>query len=288
MAGLKRGSPFRSPRNALQPPQRSMTSQPKISRQSASGMPPTMPIKTMKNQTRGPVPKGSEGEDASPRYKIQVDGAERRGQPQRGAAAATSAKRRSITRMRQMVEVAKTIDQRGVGGPAGARGLHPALPAPGAGVRRADPQGARLGAALQARPGRRPHARNNYKARLRHAQRHPPAARPGAAGGLQRPRPAHRLLRARRVRQVPLQEQARQPDRGRRRHRRDAQDRDASHGFSEDEIGTTYDERMLSILNKAAKYDKMSPTSPSRSSRSAAARSSQDRPRASATAPRAA
>ena len=30
-----------------------------------------------------------------------------------------------------------------------------------------------------------------------------------------------------------------------------------NHGFSEDEIGTTYDERMLSILHKAAKYDKM-------------------------------
>jgi len=28
-------------------------------------------------------------------------------------------------------------------------------------------------------------------------------------------------------------------------------------GFSEDEIGTTYDERMLTILNKAAKYDNM-------------------------------
>ena len=28
-------------------------------------------------------------------------------------------------------------------------------------------------------------------------------------------------------------------------------------GFSEDEIGTTYDERMLTVLNKAAKYDNM-------------------------------
>ena len=28
-------------------------------------------------------------------------------------------------------------------------------------------------------------------------------------------------------------------------------------GFSEDEISTTYDERMLSILHKAAKYDNM-------------------------------
>ena len=30
-----------------------------------------------------------------------------------------------------------------------------------------------------------------------------------------------------------------------------------AHGFSEDEIGTTYDERMLSVALKAAKYDKM-------------------------------
>ena len=36
----------------------------------------------------------------------------------------------------------------------------------------------------------------------------------------------------------------------------------ASHGFSEDEIGTTYDERMLSILHKAAKYDKMQANRP--------------------------
>jgi hypothetical protein len=28
-------------------------------------------------------------------------------------------------------------------------------------------------------------------------------------------------------------------------------------GFNEDEIGTTYDERMLTVLNKAAKYDNM-------------------------------
>ena len=35
-----------------------------------------------------------------------------------------------------------------------------------------------------------------------------------------------------------------------------------SHGFSEDEIGTTYDERMLSILHKAAKYDRMMANKP--------------------------
>jgi len=35
-----------------------------------------------------------------------------------------------------------------------------------------------------------------------------------------------------------------------------------NHGFSEDEIGTTYDERMLSILHKAAKYDRMMANKP--------------------------
>jgi len=33
-------------------------------------------------------------------------------------------------------------------------------------------------------------------------------------------------------------------------------------GFSEDEIGSTYDERMLTVLNKAAKYDKMMANKP--------------------------
>jgi hypothetical protein len=35
-----------------------------------------------------------------------------------------------------------------------------------------------------------------------------------------------------------------------------------AHGFSEDEVGTTYDERMLSVLLKAAKYDNMMANKP--------------------------
>ena len=176
MAGLKKGTPFRSPRNVLQPPPTTMTSQPKISRQSASGKRPTMPIQTAKNQTRGPVAEGDAGEDTSPRYKIQVDGAE--------VEVSLNEALQGLPARRD-VQLPHAPDGRGRQdhrparrrGPGRARRLHPALPAPGAGVPRPDPQGAQLGAALQGRPGRRAPARKQLQGRLRHPERHPPAAR---------------------------------------------------------------------------------------------------------------
>ena len=61
---------------------------------------------------KGPGADGGEGEDASPRYKIQVDGEER----EVSLNEALKGYQREETfnhRMRQMVEVAKTIDERG-------------------------------------------------------------------------------------------------------------------------------------------------------------------------------
>ena len=115
-----------------------MTAQPKMSRQSGSAKPPTMPIQTLKNQTRGPVPTGAKAKTPRPRYKIQVDGEEREvslNEALRGY----QREETFNTRMRQMVEVAKTIDERGAQAQASARGLHRALPEPRAGVPGADP-----------------------------------------------------------------------------------------------------------------------------------------------------
>ena len=56
-------------------------------------------------------------------------------------------------------------------------------------------------------------------------------------------------------------------------------------GFTEDEISTTYDERMLTVLNKAAKYDNMMRNKPCRCSLSARARCSRAPRPASAMAP---
>ena len=64
------------------------------------------------NADKGPGSEGEQGEDASPRYKIQVDGEER----EVSLNEALRGYQREETfnsRMRQMVEVAKTIDQRG-------------------------------------------------------------------------------------------------------------------------------------------------------------------------------
>ena len=51
------------------PPTAPMTAQPTISRQSASSARPTMPIKTSKLQTRGPVPMGSKAKTPRPGTK---------------------------------------------------------------------------------------------------------------------------------------------------------------------------------------------------------------------------
>ena len=227
-----------------------------MSRQSASGMPPTMPIKTMKNQTRGPVPKGSEGEDASPRYKIQVDGEE----VEVSLNEALRGYQREETfnhRMRQMVEVAKTIDQRGA----------EAQQARDAYIQLCQHQEQEFAALIPKEPDWEQlykqdpagahELENNYKA-------------------------VYGTLNAIRQRRAAAQQEAYNDhaqrtasyaraefDKFRSKNKLanqtevdnaigcDAADRDASAGFSEDEIGTTYDERMLTVLHKAAKYDKM-------------------------------
>ena len=121
--------------------------------------------------------------------------------------------------MHQMVEVAKTIDERGAQAQQSARRLHPALPAPGARVRGADPQGATTGTQLyKADPAGAHKLEKNYKPvygtlnaiRQRRAQAQQEAYNDNA----QRTAAYSRAE----FDKFWQQEQARQPDRGRPRH----------------------------------------------------------------------
>ena len=204
---------------------------------------------------KGAGPDGDQGEDASPRYKIQVDGAE----VEVSLNEALKGYQREETfnhRMRQMVEVAKTIDQRGSEAQQAREAyiqlcqnqeqefaaLIPKEP-DWEQLYKQDPAGAHqletnykhvygtLNAIRQRRVAAQQEAYND------HAQRTASYAR----AEFDKFRSKNKLANQTEV------------DNAISSMRRTA----ANHGFSEDEIGTTYDERMLSILHKAAKYDKM-------------------------------
>ena len=155
---------------------------------------------------------GDAVEDTGPRYKIEVDGEEREvslNEALRGY----QREETFNTRMRQMVEVAKTIDQRGAEAQA-ARDAYIQLcqhqEQEFAALIPKEPDWESL---YKADPAAAHNLEKNYRAvygtlnaiRQRRAQ--------AQAGGVQRQRPAHRQLRQSRVRQVPRQEQARRPDR---------------------------------------------------------------------------
>jgi hypothetical protein len=204
---------------------------------------------------KGAGPDGSEGEDASPRYKIQVDGEER----EVSLNEALRGYQREETfnhRMRQMVEVAKTIDERG----AQANHTREAY------IQLCERQEQEFAALIPKEPDwdqlyrQDPAAarqlEQNYKAvygtlnqiRQRRAQAQQEAYNDNAQRTAAYARAEFDKFRARNK----LANQT-EVDNAIGAMRRTA----ASHGFSEDEIGTTYDERMLSVLLKASKYDKM-------------------------------
>ena len=204
---------------------------------------------------KGDGAEGDPGEDASPRYKIQVDGAEVEVSLNE-ALRATSARRRSIHRMRQMVEVAKTIDQRGA----------EAQQARDAYIQLCQNQEQEFSALIPQEPD----WDQLYK------------QDPGAARQLEQNfKAVYGTLNAIRQRRETAQREAYQRARSRPHPMRgpsstssapgtssptrpsvdhaigDMRQTAMNHGFSEDEIGTTYDERMLTVLHKAAKYDHM-------------------------------
>jgi len=209
---------------------------------------------------KGAGPDGEQGEDSSPRYKIQVDGEER----EVSLNEALRGYQREETfnsRMRQMVEVAKTIDQRGAEAQQAReayiqlcqnqeqefQALIPKEPDWDQ-LYKQDPAAARqleqnykqvYGTLNQIRQRREYAQREAYQA---HAQQTAQYAR----AEFDKFRSKNKLANQTEV------------DNAIGAMRRTA----SAHGFSEDEIGTTYDERMLSILHKAAKYDRMMENKP--------------------------
>jgi hypothetical protein len=204
---------------------------------------------------KGPNAEGDPGEDASPRYKIQVDGEEK----EVSLNEALRGYQREETfnhRMRQMVEVAKTIDQRG----AEANQAREAY------IQLCNNQEQEFQALIPKEPDwdqlyrQDPAAarqlEQNYKQvygtlnaiRQRRAQAQQEAYNDNA----QRSAAYARAEFDKFCSKNKLSDQA-SVDKAIGYMRRTALEA----GFSQDEIGTTYDERMLSVLNKAAKYDNM-------------------------------
>jgi hypothetical protein len=206
-------------------------------------------------------PDGGDGsepgdEDTSPRYKIQVDGEER----EVSLNEALRGYQREETfnsRMRQMVEVAKAIDQRGAEAQAARDGyiqlchrqeqefaaLIPPEPKDWEQLYRDNPQAAHQ-------------LELNYRAvygtlnAIR--QRRAMAQQEAANDNAQRTAAYARAEWDKFCHKNKLANQT-EIDHALKGMRATA----ASHNFTEDEISTTYDERMLSVLYKASKYDKM-------------------------------
>jgi hypothetical protein len=202
---------------------------------------------------KGPDAEGEPGEDAGPRYKIQVDGEER----EVSLAEALKGYAREETfnhRMRQMVEVAKNVDERG----AQAQAVRDAY------INLCQRQEQEFAALIppepnweqlyRDNPGAAHQLESNYKAvygtlnaiRQRRAAAEQEAFQANAQRAAAYSRAEFDRFRAKNK----LHDQA-NVDKAISYMRRTA----LAHGFSEDEISTTYDERMLSILHKAAKYD---------------------------------
>lgn len=204
---------------------------------------------------KGTDAEGEPGEDASPRYKIQVDGEER----EVSLNEALRGYQREETfnhRMRQMVDVAKAIDQRGA----------EAQQARDAYIQLCQNQEQEFAALIPKEPNweqlyrDNPQAahqlENNYKSvygtlnaiRQRRAQAQAEAFNDNA----QRTSNYARAEFNKFCSKNKLNDQQ-SVDKAIGYMRQTAMEA----GFSEDEIGSTYDERMLTILNMAAKYRNM-------------------------------
>jgi len=207
----------------------------------------------------GASPEGEQGEDV-PRYKIQVDGEER----EVSLNEALRGYQREETfnsRMRQMVEVAKTIDARGA----------EAQQARDAYIQLCQNQEQEFAALIPKEPdweqlykqdaAAAHNLENNYKAvygtlnaiRQRRVQAQQEAWNDNAQRTASYARAEFDKFRTKN--KLANQTEVDHAIKGMRATA-------AAHGFSEDEIGTTYDERMLSILLKAAKYDRMQANKP--------------------------
>jgi hypothetical protein len=204
---------------------------------------------------QGTSPEGEQGEDTGPRYKIQVDGEEREVTLNEALRGYTREETFN-TRMGRMVEIAKSIDQRGAETQA-ARDAY---------IQLCQNQEQEFQALIPPEPNwDQLYAQNpaqaraleqNYKAvygtlntiRQRRAQAQQEAINDHANRTAGYARAEFDKFKSKNK----LSDQQ-SVDKALQYMRRTAQEA----GFSDDEIGTTYDERMLSVLHKAAKYDNM-------------------------------
>ena len=201
-----------------------------------------------------------EPEDTSPRYKIEVDGAE----VEVSLNEALKGYQREETfnsRMHQMVEVAKAIDQRGAEAQA-ARDAYVQL------CQRQEeefqaliPKEPNWDELYRTNPAGAHQLESNFRAvygtlnaiRQRRAAAQQEAFHDSAQRTASYARAEFDKFKSKNK----LANQT-EVDKAITSMRRTAM----NHGFSEDEVGTTYDERMLSILHKAAKYDNMQANKP--------------------------
>lgn len=204
---------------------------------------------------KGTGPEQEPVEDPGPRYKVQVDGEER----EVSLAEALRGYQREETfnhRMSQMVDIAKQIDQRG----------SEAQQARDAYIQLCQNQEAEFAALIPKEPDweqlykDNPAAAHQLETNYKHVygtlnairQRRAQAQQEAFNDNAKRTADYARAEFGKFCSKNKLTDQA-SVDKAIGHMRRTA----AAHGFSEDEIGTTYDERMLSILHKAAKYDNM-------------------------------
>jgi hypothetical protein len=204
---------------------------------------------------KGAGPEQEPSEDTSPRYKIQVDGEER----EVSLNEALRGYQREETfnnRMRQMVEVAKTIDHRG----------SEATQARDAYIQLCQNQEQEFAALIpkepdwdqlfKTDPAGAHQLQKNYQQvygtlnTIR--QRRAAAQQEAFNDNARRTADYARAEFSKFCGKNKLNDQA-SVDKAIGYMRRTAMEA----GFSEDEIGSTYDERMLTVLNKAAKYDNM-------------------------------
>jgi hypothetical protein len=195
------------------------------------------------------------GEDPGPRYKIQVDGEER----EVSLNEALRGYQREETfnhRMRQMVEVAKAIDQRGSQAQAAREAYVQLCANQEQEFAALIPQEPNWDQLYRDNPQAAHALENNYRAvygtlnAIR--QRRAAAQQEAFNDNAQRTASYARAEFNKFCSKNKLTDQQ-SVDRAIGYMRRTAMEA----GFNEDEIGSTYDERMLTVLNKAAKYDNM-------------------------------
>ena len=203
---------------------------------------------------------GEPGEDTSPRYKVQIDGEER----EVSLNEALRGYQREETfnsRMRQMVDVAKTIDQRGAEAQQAREAYIQLCQNQEQEFAALIPKEPDWDALYKQDPAAAHQLENNYRAvygtlnqirqRREYAQRE--AYQAQAQQSAQYARAEFDKFRSKN--KLANQTEVDHAITGMRRTL-------IAHGFSEDEIGTTYDERMLSVAHKAAKYDRMMENKP--------------------------